>query len=106
LRPEGIYVANIIDEPRQRFLRAEAATIARVLPHVAVILGPGASEGSSGNSVVVASEVPFDPARLEQLMTGDFDAGRLVTDVDAFVDDATILTDDFAPVDQLIASGD
>jgi hypothetical protein len=29
LRPDGIYVANIIDGPAERFLRAEAATIAR-----------------------------------------------------------------------------
>lgn len=106
LRPEGIYAANIIDEPGQRFLRAEAATIARTFPHVAVLLGSSAAAGRAGNSVIVAGRTPFDPSRLDALMAADGAAGRLVTDLDDFLDGATILTDDFAPVDQLIARGD
>ncbi len=99
LRPGGIYAANVIDEPGQRFLRAEAATIARVLPYVAVILGPGAADGFGGNSVIVASDEPFDASLVAVA------GGRVVEDLDAYLDGATILTDDFAPVDQLIARG-
>jgi hypothetical protein len=47
--------------------------------------------------VIVASDRPFDAGHL------DDEGGRLVDDVDEFVDGATVLTDDFAPVDQLLA---
>ncbi len=104
LRPGGIYAANIIDGSRQRFLRAEAATIARVLPHVAVILGPGVADGGRGNSVIVASDEPLDEAALAAGRDGD-DAGTLVDDLNAYLDGALVLTDDHAPVDQLIAGG-
>jgi spermidine synthase len=103
LRPGGIYAANIIDEADQRFLRAEAATIARVLPHVTVILGPSVARGFAGNSIVVASDQPFDPALLDAAVAEA--GGQRVRDVADFVDGATILTDDFAPVDQLISRG-
>jgi SAM-dependent methyltransferase len=106
LRPGGLYAVNIIDEPDQRFLRAEAATFAEVFPHVVLILGPDASEGRSGNSVILASDEPIDVAEVERRLQASGDEGRVVDDVDAFVSGARVLTDDFAPVDQLIASGD
>ena len=96
LRPGGVYVLNVIDGGDQAFLRAEAATIAAVFPHVSVVLGSSATAGRLGNSVVIASDRPFDPTVV------DTENGRLVDDVDAFVGSATILTDDFAPVDQLL----
>ncbi len=96
LRPGGIYALNVIDGARLAFLRAETATIASVFPHVAVVLSEGAAEGRLGNSVIVASDRAFDAGRL------DPDGGRLVDDVNAFIDGATVLTDDFAPVDQLL----
>ncbi len=96
LRPGGIYALNVIDGARLAFLRAETATIASVFPHVAVVLSESADAGRLGNSVVVASEQPFDARRLRP------DSGRLVDDIDDFVDGATVLTDDFAPVDQLL----
>jgi hypothetical protein len=96
LRPGGVYVLNVIDGGDLDFLRAEAATVAEHLPHVAVVLGVSAAAGGTGNAVVVASDEPFD----ETLV--DPDGGRLVADVDEFVEGATVLTDDFAPVDQLL----
>lgn len=105
LRPGGLYVANVIDEPGQRFLRAEAATVAAVLPHVMVVLGPQAAAGRLGNSVIVASGRPLDPAAVQQAMDDDGDGGLIVGDLAAFLAGATRLTDDFAPVDQLIAAG-
>jgi spermidine synthase len=115
LRPDGIYVANIIDGPQERFLRAEAATIARVFEHVAVIRGPGIVSGRNGNSVVVASQSPLNLESLAAQLAADREPGAEDPDPDrvvgelltgdalaAYLDGATILTDDFAPVDQLI----
>jgi spermidine synthase len=96
LRPGGIYVANVIDGPPEGFLRAEAATIRAVFPHVAVLRGPGVVAGRVANSVVVASDHPLD------LTSWALDGGRLVADLDAYLTGALVLTDDFAPVDQLI----
>ena len=99
LRPSGVYVLNVIDGGDQSFLRAEAATIAQVLTHVAVVLGSSAADGGLGNSVIIASDQLFDPAVI------DTEGGLLVPDVDSFIDGATVLTDDFAPVDQLLLRG-
>ncbi len=96
LQPRGMYALNVIDGGDQSFLRAEAATIAAVFPHVAVVLGSSAAAGGLGNSVVIASDRPFDPTVV------DPDGGQLVADFDSFIDGSTILTDDFAPVDQLL----
>ncbi len=102
LRPGGIYVVNLIDGPDRAFLFAEAATVRTVLAHVAVLVGPVAVDGFVGNSVIVASDEPIDAARWaaadetkrHELLTG--------AALDALLDDALLLTDDFAPVDQLI----
>jgi spermidine synthase len=105
LRPGGMYAANIIDGGGQRFLAAEAATLARVFDHVVVIRGEAVTEGFRGNSVIVASDTLLDPADFTELLTAAGDPGAVVVDFDAYIDGATILTDDFAPVDQLINSG-
>jgi SAM-dependent methyltransferase len=97
LRPGGIYALNVIDGAGQAFLSAETATIAAVLPNVVVILSEGAADGRRGNSVIVASDRAVDAGRF------DPEAGRLVDDIDEFVGGARLLTDDFAPVDQLLA---
>jgi len=117
LRPDGIYVANVIDGPAEKFLRAEAATIAEVFGHVAVIRGPGIVIGRNGNSVVVASQSPLNVESLAERLAADRRPGDDPADVDPdrelgeiltgddlrpYLDGATVLTDDFAPVDQLI----
>jgi spermidine synthase len=96
LRPRGIYALNVIDGAGLAFLRAETATVAAIFPNVVVILSEGAADGRRGNSVIVASDRAFDASRF------DPEAGRVVDDIDEFVGDATMLTDDFAPVDQLL----
>lgn len=103
LRPDGIYVVNVIDGPDETFLRAETATIRSVLPHLAVMRSPLLVDGSLGNAVIVASAEPFDHSAWDRRRSDAGDGGELVADVDAFVDGARVLTDDFAPVDQLIA---
>jgi hypothetical protein len=82
---------------------------------VIVIRGPNVVRGSSGNSVVIASQSPLDPESLRERLRSDTAVGEASGDVentvgevlsgdalDAYLDGATILTDDFAPVDQLI----
>jgi spermidine synthase/MFS family permease len=103
LRPDGVYVLNLIDEPTERFVRAAAATIARVLPFVAVTRSDGLLEGRSGNAVIVASAAPLDAASWDARRVRAGDGGALVSDIDDYIADAVILTDDFAPVDQLLA---
>jgi spermidine synthase len=107
LRPGGVYAQNVIDYPPARFIRAELATVADVFPHVALAAPPAALAGETGANFVIiasASPLPLDAlrTRLDQL------AAEPVTllagaDLAAFVNDATVLTDDFAPVDQLLA---
>ncbi|HYJ76095.1 MAG TPA: fused MFS/spermidine synthase, partial [Kineosporiaceae bacterium] len=106
LRPGGVYLVNVIDHPPLAFARAEVATIADVFPSVAVIASPDALAGrDGGNLVVLASgaELPVDAIRTAlarrapelALLSG---AGA----VRAFAGDAEPLTDDHAPVDQLL----
>lgn len=120
VQPDGVYAANIIDGPGEAFLRAEAATIAAVFEHVVVIRGPGIVQGFNGNSVVVASQSPIDVASLRSHLAADVDpsddrqvadegpiaerVGEIVAadELTTYLDDARVLTDDFAPVDQLI----
>ena len=102
LRPGGIYVANIIDGSAQSFLRAEAATIRSALPFVAVMPGEGLTDGLSGNAVVVASDQPIDADAWDRSRAERNDPGSLVSDIDGYLDGALVLTDDFAPVDQLV----
>ena len=126
LRSDGVYVANIIDGPAERFLRAEAATIASVFSEVVVTRGPGIVRGANGNSAIVASQAPIDAEALQTRLAADRDQGAApaeILDQDPdetlgervgelvygpelgdYVDGATILTDDFAPVDQLLAA--
>ena len=104
LGPGGRYVMNLIDGEGLRFVRAEAGTLAARFEHVAV-LAPPSSYAGGGNVVLVASHEPIDADAIEQRVVGGGDQVRIVTGDDelaAFVAGATVLTDDFAPVDQLI----
>lgn len=104
--PDGVYVLNVIDHGELGFLRAEVATLARTFAHVAVLGRPGAfgPEPPGGNHVVIASDRPLPAAAIlaanrargrgDELLVGDALA--------AFVGDARVLTDDLAPVDQLL----
>jgi hypothetical protein len=98
LRPGGVYALNVIDHPPLKFIRAELATVMDVFPHVAVVAPEAALRGEKGsNYVVFASTEPllrFTPPDAK-VLTG--------ADLRAFVDDADVLTDDHAPVDQLVA---
>ena len=102
LAPDGVYVLNVIDRPPLRFARAEAATLLSVFDEV-LLLGPQAlADGSTGGNVVlVASDAPLDVAGLQRLAEAR-SAGAAVHDARPFAGDASVLTDDDAPVDQLL----
>ncbi|MFN0030023.1 MAG: fused MFS/spermidine synthase [Acidimicrobiales bacterium] len=106
LRIDGVYTANIIDNANGTFLRAEAATVGSVFQHVAVLTSSSARANVQGNSVIIGSDRPIDGPLLDRLQLQAGDSGRRVEAIDEFVADVAVLTDDFAPVDQLIAQGD
>lgn len=104
----GIYVVNLIDASPAAFVKAEMATIAASFDHVAVIASPAAlaADGSAGaNFVVLASDrpLPIEEVR-DRLATRDRSLDVLADPglVADFVGDAQVLTDDYAPVDQLL----
>ncbi len=100
LRPEGVYLANVIDGGPDRLVRAETATLQEVFAHVAVVAPPSSSGDAPANYVLVASQTPL-PMAVSDVAPGD---GVVLTGsaVDDFVDGARPLTDDFAPADQLL----
>jgi hypothetical protein len=108
LRDDGLYVLNVIDYGERAFLRAEIATVAAVFDHVAVVGRGGsfgaATSGVGGNYVLVASDAPLPVEDIEvAVRRGGTDHEVLAGDaLTVFVGDARVLTDDFAPVDQLL----
>lgn len=103
LPPDGLYLANIIDFGPQAFLKAEIRTVAAEFPYVAVIAKPAALAGQEGgNFVLLAADRPLPGAAIRQRLGA---AGGLIDDpvaLKAFIGDAPLLTDDYAPVDQLL----
>ncbi len=107
LGPGGVYAANLIDFAPLDFARAELATMREVFPHVAVAADPATlarGPASGGNIVALGSDAPLDVAALRAALTergltwGVLDGA----DLDAWVGGAMVLTDDHAPVDQLL----
>ncbi len=105
LRPGGIYLVNVIDYAPLLFARAEAATIAEVFPHVALISRPEVLAGRGGdNLVLVGSDRPLRIEQIEAQLRERVPEYSLIegAEYEAFAGDARILTDDYAPVDQLV----
>ncbi|MFD1319981.1 fused MFS/spermidine synthase [Micromonospora sonneratiae] len=108
VRPGGIYAQNVIDYPPLRFIRAELATVAAEFAHVALVTGKDAlTESQGANFVIVASDQPLPIAALTDRLAAVTDEPTMVLSgaaLDEFVDDALVLTDEYAPVDQLLAT--
>ena len=105
LRPDGMYAQNVIDYPPLRFIRAEVATVAAVFPHVALVAPQDALDGRIGsNFVIVASRSPLPLGALrDRLDLVDAPVALLTgAQLTAWVGGARPLTDDYAPVDQLL----
>jgi spermidine synthase len=102
----GVYAINVIDYPPLRFARAEVATMADVFRYVAVLARPGILGGAQGgNVVVVGSDRPLRLDALQAQLTeraGELGMLGEPAQVAAFAGGSRILTDDYAPVDQLL----
>ncbi len=110
LDDDGVYAANLIDYDPLGFARAELATLREVFDHVALAADPYTLDrgpGGGGNLLAVASDAPIDLAAVQRgfeeqgVAWGVIDGAELT----AWIDDAQVLTDDFAPVDQLLTVG-
>lgn len=105
LADDGVYAVNLIDYPPLRFVRAELATLKAVFPYVALLARPPVLSGADGGNVVaVASRSPIPTGALAQRLTGRGLGWQVAQGpaLDRFVGNAPVLTDDFAPVDQLL----
>jgi hypothetical protein len=103
LRPGGVYALNLIDGPAGRFARAEAATLAGVFAHT-VVVAPGDAligRGNGANFVLIASDAPIPEAAIRARLA-ERGATVVLADGREFAGRARPLTDDFAPVDQLL----
>jgi spermidine synthase len=109
LRPGGVYAINVIDFPPMDFVRAEVATLRSVFDHVALVATPDRLGGRrGGNVVVLASDWPLPLEDLDERFEARGSSDTIVADpvaLDAFIGDAPVLTDEFAPVDQLLTTG-
>lgn len=102
---DGVLAMNVIDYGPRDFLRAELATLRTVFDHVAVIGRPDAFDGGEGgNHVVVASDrpLPIDELIATNRRRAAVDEVLHGAELELFVGDADVLTDDHAPVDQLL----
>ena len=105
LADDGVYAVNLIDHPPLAFVRAELATMRDVWPHVLLLArAPVLAGEDGGNLVAVASRSPLPAEAIEAALRDRDLAWHLAqgAELEAFVGDAQVLTDDYAPVDQLL----
>ncbi len=105
MAPDGVYVMNVIDHGERRFARAEMATLRQLFANVVVVAPEHYVTGDGGgNYVIVATDSDIDPdaigANLDE--RGSESAVHDGVDLERFIGDAPVLTDDFAPVDTLM----
>lgn len=105
LSPSGTYVMNVIDYGDLDFIRSEARTLREVFSHVALFAPPSYLAGEAGgNFVLIAASEPIDTVGIGDAIRGrggvevGIDSERLTS----FIADAVRLTDDYAPVDQML----
>ncbi|WP_033320799.1 fused MFS/spermidine synthase [Streptomyces yerevanensis] len=110
LGEDGLYVANLIDHGSMAFARAEVATLSEIFEHVALVgepadigLDPTATP-LGGNLVVLASDRPVDLRATQEALDSRQTGWKIATgdDLTSWIGDAQLLTDDYAPVDQLL----
>ncbi|MGB7449176.1 MAG: fused MFS/spermidine synthase [Ornithinimicrobium sp.] len=105
LAEDGTYSANLIDNPPLAFARAETATLEEVFEHVVVLAPPDVADGvAGGNLVAVASDAPIPTDEIDARLAERGSTWRTLEGeaLAEWVGDAPVLTDDYAPVDQLL----
>jgi hypothetical protein len=106
LDADGTYVMNIIDYAPLKFARAEARTLRKTFPAVAVVSVNSfltrSYKGVKGGNVEIIAGKSTD---LNERIASSLPAGSysVITGkaLDDFIGDVPVLTDDYAPVDQL-----
>jgi spermidine synthase len=112
LASDGLYIVNIIDGPYGEFIRAYVATMRLTFKNVYLAMGSrGWRETARTTFVVIGTDTPLDLEALKNYDAGDSDGllSRLLAsdaEMDELLTEApqVILTDQFAPVDQMLAS--
>lgn len=96
----GLYAMNVIDGNQNRFARAQLGTLGEVFPELGVVEPSDGVGRVPVNQILLAAQSP-----IPILMIGNGDGRQLSrSEVTAFIGDSdVILTDDFAPADQLLA---
>jgi spermidine synthase len=111
LADDGLYMVNVIDGPRGDFLRAYTYTLRHTFRHVYLVptIEPW-RESPRSTFVLVAGMAPLDPEALKAVAPGDGDSllTRQMLDqqsVDRLLAEGKVvmLTDRYAPVDQMLA---
>ena len=113
LKDDGIYAVNVVDKRHSgRFLRAYVNTLQRTFPYVYVICDNPEWDDDSRNTHVVAGS--FQPLSTAALREANTQAGRGHPVSHVIPNDTLtswlnaqaniLLTDDYAPVDNLVAS--
>lgn len=110
LKETGVYLVNVIDKYEGgEFLKAYVNSLREVFPHVQVLAQGQAWQFPSPNTyVVMAGRQPFDYEDFRRVVGGDSEplARQLPPDQLAnylSTGRRILLTDDYAPVDQLLA---
>jgi len=112
LKPDGIYLTNIIDKfEGGEFLKAAVNSLRVVFPHVYVFgRGDAFMPFDRNTYVLMASRRPLDRERFDAITSKDDLSSRTTMLVEDRLKDylasgrSLTLTDDFVPVDQLLAS--
>jgi spermidine synthase len=107
LTDDGVYVINLLDYGPLAFARAEVATLADTFDHVALATETDTlshGEKAGGNLVVIASDAPLNIAAIAAKIAERGADWDVITGAElaAWTGDAAVLTDDYAPVDQLL----
>lgn len=101
LKPGGLFAANVVDLPPLELQKAEAKTLLQVFPHVRLVSLGFSEHPAGGNAVILASNKPISPSA----GTENAETTTLTPEaVESFASGAQVLTDDYAPTDQLITS--
>ena len=100
LKPAGLYALNVIDRPPLDLQKAEAKTLSDDFTSLRIVTFGFAEHPIGGNTVMLASDraIPAGAGtERESVTTLRPDEAR------AFAADGEILSDDYAPTDQLIS---
>ena len=98
LHQDGLFAMNLIDGNESRFARSQLATINEVFEELSIVLPTEGIPDIRVNQILLASHIDT-PTLSIAVEDGEQFSGQAVTD---FIGDAMVLTDNFAPVDQLL----